>query len=405
MTQPRDEDNHRLHALVIGASTESLHAIGVARELGFRITALDGNPDAAGLQAADDAIVLDITSPSRIIEVLSEAPDVVLPVPIGRYLTSTGAVNDHYGLTGISASGAAHCTDKYEFHQLMTDAGLRSVICLLIPAGASPETVDVPHPAFPVVLKPRFGSGSREVVICGSPSELRAHLDRLLPAGEDLIVEGCAQGTEYGADAVVIDGEYRTILLREKINTPLPHRQAVGYYTVPADHEMQSLTTSVLSQAVHVLGIENGLLHADLIHQDGRAFVIELSARPSGHHLHDLFTPLATGVDPIREFLKLAVPGLGQPSFTPKTDRPMLLRFFDFDGATITGVPDVDDLRGKVELVAYEEHCLGRSMGPVTNGPGLMSRGFFALAGKDRDDLDTQCQYVFSQFTLERNNT
>ncbi|MFC4243509.1 acetyl-CoA carboxylase biotin carboxylase subunit family protein [Gryllotalpicola reticulitermitis] len=387
-----------MRAAVIGASSESLHGIKVAQQLGYDVVALDGNPEAAGLRAADSGLVVDITDPVAVFAALGDAPDIVIPVPIGRYLTTTGVVNDRFGLPGVSETSARLCTDKYEFHRVMELHSLRSTTAILIPAGS----VDHPLPAqFPVVLKPRFGSGSRGVTVCMTSDELENALLTVLPSRDDLIIEEFAEGTEYGVDAAVVDGALRVILLREKLNTPLPYRQAIGYYSMPAEHPMQAAAAAALAIAVDALKITSGLLHADLIERDGRAFIVELSARPSGHHLHDLFTPLASGVDPIREFLLAARDGADAAHFAPSASDALLMRFFDFDHGTVAAAPDMTALAQTVDLVEFEERIVGREMIPVTNGPELMQRGFFIVRGTDRADLGRQADAVLTAFTFE----
>ena len=44
-------------------------------------------------------------------------PITILPVPIGRYLITTGSINDYYKLDGVSYKAADLCTDKLLFHK------------------------------------------------------------------------------------------------------------------------------------------------------------------------------------------------------------------------------------------------------------------------------------------------
>ena len=157
-----------MRAAVIGASSESIYTINKAKELGLEVLALDGNPDAPGLKAADSSFVVDIRDPEKVFEILDKEenrPDIVLPVPIGRYLTTTGAVNDKYGLTGVTAYAAGICTDKYEFHKVLNEKGLRDAELYLLPAGSDFMDASELNEVYPVVVKPRFGSGSRGVEI------------------------------------------------------------------------------------------------------------------------------------------------------------------------------------------------------------------------------------------------
>ena len=163
-------------AAVIGASSESIYVINKAKELGLKVIALDGNPEAPGLKAADASFVVDIRDPQKVFEILDRdgnKPDVVLPVPIGRYLTTTGAVNDKYNLCGVSFDAANVCTDKYEFHKILAEEGLRNAELYLIPAGEENTDIDEINTIYPVIVKPRFGSGSRGVEMFNTPQELK----------------------------------------------------------------------------------------------------------------------------------------------------------------------------------------------------------------------------------------
>lgn len=118
--------NQNKIALIIGASNESIIAIRHAKALGLKVIAFDANSEAPGLKEADISYNIDIINPNNIIQTLSKeniAPDIILPVPIGRYLITIGALNNYYKLDGFSFEMADICTDKLKFALALTGGG------------------------------------------------------------------------------------------------------------------------------------------------------------------------------------------------------------------------------------------------------------------------------------------
>ncbi|MBO4458000.1 MAG: ATP-grasp domain-containing protein [Butyrivibrio sp.] len=397
-------------AAVIGASSESIYAINKAKELGLRVIALDGNPEAPGLKEADASFVVDIRDPEKVFEILdNEKPSVVLPVPIGRYLTTTGAVNDRYHLCGVSYDATNICTDKYEFHRVLEAEGLRNEELYLIPAGEENTDIDEINTIYPVIVKPRFGSGSRGIEMFNTPKELKEKFLAGQPYDEDYCVETFVSGPEYGVDGVFLDGKFKLILLRGKKNTPPPYRECVGYYSIvktDKNADFFDKTEKLIAKAGEVLGFCNNLIHADIIKDtNGNPFIIEISARPSGHNLHNLFTPLASGVDEVAEFIKYAVPELKKKySFESKVDKNMLIRYFDFEDVRVNKVPDEKELFKKYPLKTW---CCnlkpGMYLGKVTNGASVMGRGYFCIEAESPFELDGYSDAIMSEFELEDN--
>ena len=216
-----------MNAAVIGAGIESVFAIKKAQSMGLKVTALDGDPDAAGLKYADASFVVDIRDSDKTAEILDKyRPEVILPVPIGRYLITAGAMNDRYGIKGVSYAAADLCTDKYAFHNCLSGNGLRDAEVCLLEKGKA--VFDAQHLSYPLVMKPRFGSGSRGVSIYNDPASLKAAFMGNAVFDEDYIFESCIAGSEYGVDGICMDGIFHMILLREKMITPPPYRQCVA---------------------------------------------------------------------------------------------------------------------------------------------------------------------------------
>lgn len=386
-----------MFGIVIGASSESIFAIGEAKKMGLTVLAFDGNKEAPGLAVADEAYVVDIRKPERIYEILdkkgiTKENGMILPVPIGRYLISAGAVNDHYGLVGLSQKSANFCTDKYLFHQLLSKEGLRNIDCQLIKSGEIPQE----PPAYPSIVKPRFGAGSRGVWQIDNKKQWEEFL-RQTPIEEDYVVETLAQGVEYGVDAMVIDEEFKLVLLRKKMLTSPPARQCVGYYAVlePQEEAWRTTVSDYLQKISKVIGLTNAILHADIIRTEGNLpFVIELSARPSGHRLHDVFTPLVTGNNMIESYIQLIQGNVaavkektGYRKKGKTGEESYLIRYFDMENCEVTIIPTDEELRKKYPLVGYECHLNKGYQGKVVDGHSVMGRGYFILKGKREEEL------------------
>ncbi|MCR4754435.1 MAG: ATP-grasp domain-containing protein [Lachnospiraceae bacterium] len=391
---------------IIGASDEAIHTIECAKELGIETVALDGNPEAAGLEVADIPIVVDITDEQATIDVLSKlGTDWVQTVPIGRYLTTTGAVNDALGLPGITKEMAVLCTDKYAFHKALSSEGLRNCRCALVRGGEIEHISDINDiMSYPVILKPRYGSGSRGIMIANDVAELSAILEDMEDVDEDYVIEECLRGEEYGVDAVVIKGKLHIVLIRYKINTPLPNRQAVAYMSVMPTEGIYGQISDYMSDVVNAMELDECLLHADILDTDRGIFAIEVSARPSGHNLHNLFTPLVTGVDMAREYMKYRI-GV-KYSFDPGYTRLLMIHYFDMEGG-VKAVPD----RAEAEKVISDYNAKlidwncninpGDTLESVTTGHSLMYRGYYIVELSDWNSPASVAEAVRSSFSIE----
>lgn len=381
---------------MIGASQEALHTIAKAHAHGVEVIAMDGNPQAEGLKAADKGLVVDISREKETVEAVRRyQPDFVLTAPIGRYLTTIGAVNDALHLPGISRRAAALCTDKYLFHERLAGEGLRSCHCYRVTGEQDAGGTDRFLLEYPAILKPRYGSGSRGIHMVSGEKELASALEKL--GEEEYVLEDCVPGEEYGIDGAVIQGKFYMVLLRRKVNTPPPARQAVGYFSCGREDAFWQQAYEYMEKVAACLGLQECLLHGDVIRGADGPFMIEVSARPSGHNLHNLFTPLCTGIDPAEEYIRYR---LGEGcSFTPGKIKPMLIRYFDGQGK-IRKVPDKEQIekllqccgkggkQGEIKLTHWQCSMKeGEILTSVSDGHSLMGRGYYILEGEDRERM------------------
>ncbi len=379
-----------MNAFVIGANEDSIEAMKIARKYGYVIHAVDGNPEAKGLAAADFSYVIDISDPQKVFEVTDRIrPDIVLPAPIGHCLTTVGAVNDRYGLPGVSEKSALLCTDKYLFNELLEKKGVRKGNTRLIKKGRTLGTIPDEIRVYPLIVKPKTGSGSRGIEIISSKEELLRWGNEMGVFAEDYTLERFAAGEEYGIDGAFVDGRFYLILLRKKINTPPPYRQCVGYISVrpTEDRIFYDKCVTCMETIGRELGFVNCLAHVDVIREEGdEPFVIETSARPSGHNLSNYFTPMVTGVNMVEEFIKRAqkLPF----SFVPDGTEKMMIRFFDLPAGIVEEVPDekqVCEMRGICDYSC--RISVGERLAVVTDGASVMGRGYYLIKAESEEEL------------------
>ncbi len=377
---------------IIGASNESVYAITEAGKRGIRTIAVDGSPHARGLECADEGHVVDLRDTDAVFAFFDSNPvDFLLPVPVGRILTTAGAVNDRYGLPGVSRRAAELSTDKWEFHKTLAAEGLRDAEAILF--NTKEEIEGLSRMQYPVVVKPRFGSGSRAVKVYRSYEALADDMKDVTSFDEDYIAESCVPGTEYGVDVIITEGVYRMVLLREKIITPEPYRQCVGYFAIEKNAESKALfdrVDSLLSAAVRVLGLDDCLMHADIMDDGSKSFIIELSPRPSGHYLHNYFTRYATGFDMLSEYISYAEACADGKTYDidyQYNAKSMMIRYFDLLEGVVAKLPDPAEIESMDSVICY--NCFmkeGDRLGKVIDGGSVMGRGFYVIKADSIDE-------------------
>lgn len=396
--------NMQMTGVVVGASANAIHSIKAAQELGVYVVALDGSSDAEGLNWADEYIIIDIGDCQAVSKVIRDIKaDFIIPVPIGRFLSTVGYINELFGFKGVLKSAGIYSTDKYLFHKKLQEFNLRNIHCHLLKKGEIlKESYELVYPA---IMKPRYGSGSRDLYFFNSESELHNTAKSLGRLKEDFVLEDVITGQEYGIDGVVISGKFQILLMRKKIITDAPVRQALSYISIIPDGRHQTLCQQVaeyMTRVTALLKMDHCLLTADIILNNEGVFVIEISARPSGHYLHDIFVPLCTGIDMSKEYIKYL---MGNPHwFTPEYTKSMQIRFFDFEDCIIESVPEQKELtRNKTcNLIKWECNIKpGDKMEKVVDGHSIMGRGYFIVEGENEMDMYKNCEWILEQFLIK----
>ena len=318
--------------LFVGAGRHQRRAIRRARELGLRVVAVDRNPEAPGLEAADVAEVVvfaDVDAVERVAR--SHGVDGALTVSADRAVPVVATVTERLGLPSIGTDVAHRLTHKLAMRRTLAEEGIPqpayAAVRNLAEGRAAIETVGLP-----AVLKPVDSGGQRGVFRIETPGDLESNLHAALaesPA-QEAILEAFVEGTELNGIAVARGGDVRLVTLSDRLRPP-----GVGFgvgwihlYPASIHSDQLELAERVAERSVAALGLEDGIAFPQLIASpDGGVAVVEVAARIPGGQMADLVR-YAVGVDLVELAFRFA---LGEPVpdelALPRFSRPLAIRF------------------------------------------------------------------------------
>jgi biotin carboxylase len=296
--------------LFVGAGRHQRRAILYAQERGLRVVAVDRNPEAPGLEAADVGEAVDFTDVDAVTEVARRhSVDGALTVSADRAVPVVAAVTERLGLPSIGSETAHVMTHKIAMRRRFADLGVPQ------PEFAAVRTVREGKDALatvglPAVLKPADSGGQRGIFYLGTEDDLEAHLWAALresPA-EEAIVESFHDGLELNGIAVARGGEVKVLTLSDRLRPPGPGFGVGWIHVYPASiyGDVLEEAERVAAHSVHALGLRDGIAFPQLLVSPDGVRVVETAARIPGGQMADLVRH-AVGIDLVEIALRQAL--------------------------------------------------------------------------------------------------
>ncbi|HSJ93167.1 MAG TPA: ATP-grasp domain-containing protein [Gaiellaceae bacterium] len=356
--------------LVVGAGRYQRAVIRRARELGYRVVAVDRNPDAPAFAEADVGRVVDFADADAVLEAVRDLEiDGVTTVQSDRAVPVIARIASERGLPGIDEGTARAMTHKATMRLRLAEAGIPQprFATLRSPAEAERAGEEV---GFPAVLKPVDASGQFGVFRVESADEVRGRLEETLAvsAAGEAILEEFAEGVEMNGIVVVRDGEAVAVTLCDRLHPPGRSFGVSWIHLFPPAVVGDRLAESerVAAGAVHALGLRHGVAVPQLIATpDGRVVVVECAARIGG--LMAELMQHALGIDLLGIQLRMAL-GEDVPDelVRERFRRPVAVRFLTADPGPLEA--------GRVVRVG--------SLEPVLSAPGVVDAALYPVEGE-----------------------
>lgn len=362
--------------LFLGASISQVAAIRQARASGFRVVAVDADPEAVGFADADVAESVDFTDVGRVLEVARRHKiDAVVAISTDRAVPIAAAVSETLGLSGIGTETALVMTDKAAMRERLQQASVPQPAFAVLNDHADPawqlDTIGCP-----AVLKPIDSGGQRGLYRIESHASLAEHLPLSLACSRSgrAILERYVEGRELNGIIVARDGEPTLLTLSDRLRPPGAGFGVGWIHLYPSELEPAHLQTAgdVAVAAVRALGLRTGIAFPQLLVTDtGEVAVVEVAARIPAGQMADLVR-LGTGIDLVDIALHQA---LGKPvsdaMITARFHRPIAISFLTatpgiLPTGTVISIDGLDRVRASPGVLQADTYLqIGETIRPV----------------------------------------
>jgi biotin carboxylase len=361
--------------LFLGASISQRPAIKHARAAGYRIVAVDGDPNAIAFADVDVAEVVDFTDVERVTAVAARLQvDGVLAISTDRAVVPAAAVAAALGLPSIGVEVAERFTNKAVMRRRLAEAGIAQPRSRVITSGDEVEAA-LAALTMPLVLKPADSGGQRGLFLVGSAAEIHARLDETMALSRSgqAILEEYLDGIELNGLIAVRGGEPTLLTLSDRLRPP-----GIGFgvgwiHSFPSSLPAETLdeVRDVAVAAVRALGLRDGIAFPQLIATADGVRVVEVAARIAAGQMADLVA-LGTGINlfdiAIAQALGDDVP---DQLVTPQFTRPIAIRFLTASPGvlpvgTISSIDHLDLVRDSTGVLAASLYVgVGSTIRPV----------------------------------------
>ncbi len=379
--------------MIVGASVLQLPAILKAKEMGLYVGVADFNPQAVGIQYADEFFNASTMDEDAVLKAAEEfKPDGIMTLATDMPMRGVSKVSDKLHLHSISYETSYKATDKYEMIKAFKEYGVPSPWYFDVDSYEDLKALEG-KVSFPCIIKPTDNAGSHGVAKVYNFEELLANYEYSHSSSRygKVIVEEYLDGPEVSVEVMVVKGKVNILQITDKITTGAPHFVEMGH-TQPSrlPEDIQRRIREVAEAACKSLGLDKGPAHVEMKVTSARGPVmIELGARMGGDNITTHLVPLSTGIDMVKATINVA---LGQdPDITPTLHCGSAIRYFEVPFGTIKafeGLEKAERIPG-VKQITFTK-CAGEKSTPIECSNDRI--GFVIAQGKTAEEAVKACE-------------
>lgn len=308
-----------MRVLVLGGADNQLACIAAARRLGAEVIVADPREGVPGTALADSWIGIDVAATDELAQAVAGLGiDAVLTDQSDYAARAAADLAARLGLQGQDPQLVDACSNKLTMRRMLAARAPSLVPWFRHFTNIASASRFAAESEGPVIVKPLQSQGSRGVVLVESDNDLPRIEEAFAESeGHGILVEQFVSGREYSVDGMVRGG----------VLTPLGIAAKTHYAGNPClDERCDFLPTEfahvegrlleAMDVTVSALGIDFGIVHAELLVDDGPATLVEIALRGGGAGISSVIVPYLAQYDPAEALLRhlLELPPLPEPA-------------------------------------------------------------------------------------------
>ncbi|MBO6132160.1 MAG: ATP-grasp domain-containing protein [Treponema sp.] len=303
------------YVLILGAGLMQRPSFEAAKELGFKVLAVDANPNAVCVPFADHFELIDLKDREKIAEfALLHKENIAGVFTAGTdFSASVSYVAQKCGFKSHSFEAAVNASDKIKMRGCFKAMNVSSpeftqIERSHIASFLKPEILD--SMKFPKVVKPVDNMGARGCRLIRNKAEF-------LPSVEDAarnsrsgraILEDYMEGPEFSIDSVVYNGTLTITGFADRHIYYPPYFIEMGH-TMPSvfDEEKKLELIQTFAKGIAALGLTCGAAKADIKYTAKGPMIGEIAARLSGGYMSGWTYPYASSLNLTKSLMQIAL--------------------------------------------------------------------------------------------------
>ncbi len=383
--------------LIIGAGFLQLFVIKRAKELGYEVYAVDGNPNAVGYAFADHFETIDIVDSAACLRYARvNGIDGVLTAATDYGVLTAAIVAHELGLNGVDTEVATLIKNKYSIRKCLFENKVDDTEqAYLVDPNTDLEVISQ-KVTYPVMVKPCDGSGSRGASRVDRAEDFAEACKYAMDSSitHRAEIETFIVGNEYGVESFVENGNIHILAVMKKLMTKHPYYAELGH-AIPSglSVELEEKIKNCVRKALIALGVNFGSVNMDLlVTDDGKVHIIDIGARMGGNLIGSHIIPYGAGIDYMANMLRNAV---GDPvDMTVCTHGAVATRLLAFEEGIIKQLPNFEEIEKEYGVEIYHHMTLGQKVNEYhTNLDGL---GYIVAKADTVDEANNKAEKVLN---------